>query len=204
MTTILLIRHGQNDYVKEGRLAGRQPGVHLNKNGKSQAKQLAQYLAKTAVKAIYSSPLDRAVETAAPIAKLHKLSVLKRKALIEMDIGKWQGKTLKQVGRTKLWKVVQKNPSRARFPEGESFAEAQLRIAAELENIAVQHKSKDIVVCVGHSDMIKLAIAYYLGLPLDLFQRLTVQPASISTLVFHNSGTQIININYLPILTPNS
>lgn len=196
MATILLIRHGQNDFVKKAKLAGRLPGVHLNDVGLGQANALAKQLSKLPVKAIYSSPLERAMETAKPIAKEHKLKVIKRDGLLELDIGAWQGKTIKQVSRNKLWEVVQNFPSRMRFPEGESFAEAQLRIVDELEAIATGHKSKELICCVGHSDMIKLAIAYFLGLSLDHFQRLTVNPASISTVQLGKSGTRIININH--------
>lgn len=204
MATILLTRHGQNEYVKQGRLAGRLPRVHLNQQGREQAKKLGEVLATMPIKAIYSSPLERAVETAEPIAAKHDLSVIKREGLLEMDIGKWQGKTIKQVARTKLWKVVQYNPTLARFPEGESFGEAQLRIAGELETLTSMHKPKDIIVCVGHSDMIKLAVAYYLGLSLDFFQRLTIDPATISTLYIGKSGTRLINLNYSPTSKRNA
>jgi probable phosphoglycerate mutase len=204
MTTILLTRHGQNEYVKQGRLAGRLPRVHLNQQGREQAKKLGEVLATIPIKAIYSSPLERAVETAEPIAAKHDLSVIKREGLLEMDIGKWQGKTIKQVARTKLWKVVQYNPTLARFPEGESFGEAQLRIAGELETLTSMHKPTDIIVCVGHSDMIKLAVAYYLGLSLDFFQRLTVAPASITTLNIGKSGTRLVNLNCSPTSKGNA
>lgn len=198
MAIILLTRHGHNEYVKQGRLAGRLSGVHLDQLGQDQAKELAQALAAAPIKAIYSSPLERAVETAQPLAAIHNLNITKREGLLELDIGKWQGKTLKQVARTKLWKVVQNNPARARFPEGESFGEAQLRIANELETLAAKHKPKDMIVCVGHSDMLKLAVAYYLGLSLDFFQRLTIDPATISTLYIGKSSTRLINLNYSP------
>lgn len=198
MAIILLTRHGHNEYVKQGRLAGRLSGVHLDQLGQDQAKELAQALAATPIKAIYSSPLERAVETAQPLAEIHNLKITEREGLLELDIGKWQGKTLKQVARTKLWKVVQNNPARARFPEGESFGEAQLRIANELETLAAKHKPKDMIVCVGHSDMLKLAVAYYLGLSLDFFQRLTIDPATISTLYIGKPSSRLINLNYSP------
>ncbi|MDH3944982.1 MAG: histidine phosphatase family protein, partial [Anaerolineae bacterium] len=171
MATILLIRHGQNDHVREGRLAGRLAGVHLNAAGREQATALADSLSGVPIKAVYSSPLERAMETAEPIATAKNLGVIPREGLLEVDIGEWSGRTLKQVRRTKLWKRVQENPSAARFPGGESFGEAQLRLAEEIQSIAGKHKSKDILVCVSHSDSIKLAAAYFLGLPLDLFQR---------------------------------
>lgn len=204
MPVVLLIRHGENEYVKKGRLAGRKPGVHLNDKGRSQAAALAEALKKIPLKAIYSSPLDRTIETATPLAEVHKLKVISREGLLEVDYGSWQDKTLKQLSRRKLWKTVQSQPSHARFPEGETFAEAQLRIVSEINNLCAQHKLKDIIACVGHSDMLKLAVAYYLGLPLDLFQRLTVQPASISTLHIHPAGgARLINLNHIPYKLPD-
>ena len=197
MPTILLIRHGQNEYVKKGKLAGRLPGVHLDEVGVKQSEALAKHLADTPIKAFYSSPLERAMETAKPIAKSHGIKIIKKAGLLELDIGSWEGKSIRQVARTKLWKVVQHNPSRAQFPGGETFAEAQLRIVNEIELIVQKHKGKDIVCCVGHSDMIKLALAYYLGQPLDHFQRIIVSPASISTIHLGKSGAQIYNINQI-------
>ncbi|MBW8009945.1 MAG: phosphoglycerate mutase [Chloroflexi bacterium] len=198
MPTILLIRHGENEYVKKGRLAGRLPGIHLNEKGQAQAELLGKSLASMSLTAVYSSPLERTVETAKPIAKAHKLKVIKRNGLLELDVGKWEDKTLKQLSRLNLWKVVQQSPSLARFPEGETFAEAQQRIITELQTLTAKHKPKDIIVCVGHSDMIKLAVAYYLGLPLDMFQRLLVQPGSISTVHITKTHTRLINLNNIP------
>jgi probable phosphomutase (TIGR03848 family) len=199
MPTILLIRHAENDYYKQGRLPGRLPGVHLNEKGQAQAKALAHALTKMPLKAVYSSPLERTMETAEPIAAAQGLEVTPRPGLLEVEIGEWQGLTLKQLRRRKLWKVVQRNPTLARFPAGESFAEAQMRIVHELEALAAAHKPKQVFACVGHSDMIKLAVAYYLGLPLDLFQRLTVQPASVSTLHLSKSHSRLINLNHTAI-----
>lgn len=195
MPIVVLIRHGENEYVKKGRLAGRKAGVHLNDNGRAQAENLAKVLAKAPIKAVYSSPLERTMETAAPIAAVHKLEVIPREGLLEVDFGAWQDKTLKQLYRRKLWRIVQGAPSQARFPEGESFADAQHRIVSEIEKLCGGHKPKDTIVCVGHSDMIKLAVAYYLGLPLDLFQRITVGPASISTLMIGKGISRLINLN---------
>ncbi len=204
MPVILLIRHGENEYVKKGRLAGRKPGVHLNERGDLQAHALADSLANLPIKAVYSSPLDRTMETATPLAKKLKLEVVPREGLLEVDYGTWQDKTLKQLARRKLWKTVQSAPSHACFPEGESFGQAQLRIANELTALCEMHKPKDLIACVGHSDMIKLAVAYFLGLPLDLFQRLVVQPASVSTLqISPNKGARLINLNHVPYQMPN-
>ncbi len=118
MPLLLLIRHGENEYVKTGKMAGRLPGVHLNERGRQQADQLAQALAHAPLKAIYASPLERALETAEPIAAGRKLEIQLRPDLMDNDIGKWQGRSWKALRRTKKWKLVQGAPSRFRFPEG--------------------------------------------------------------------------------------
>ncbi len=188
---------------KKGRLAGRKPGVHLNDKGRAQAEALAEALKNLPLKAVYSSPLDRTVETAAPLAEVHKLAVTEIPGLLEVDFGEWQDKTLKQLPPRKLWKTVQQNPSQMRFPGGESFAEAQLRIVDALQELAAAHKPKDTFACVGHSDMIKLAVAYFIGQPLDLFQRLNVQPASVTTLhLSPEHGARLINLNHIPYRLP--
>lgn len=196
MPVFLLIRHGENEYVKKGRLAGRLPGVHLNKNGQAQAKLLAERLAEAPIKAIYSSPLERTIETAQPLAEKLGLEVVPCPGLIEIDFGEWQDQKLKGLSRTKLWKVVQGAPSVMRFPGGETFADAQRRICAQLESLAAQHDPKDLVACVSHSDAIKLAVAFYIGMPLDSFQRLHVSPASITTLALGEMGGYLLNLNY--------
>jgi probable phosphoglycerate mutase len=198
MSTILLIRHAENDYVKKGRLAGRLPGVHLNDNGREQAQALADKLAGASIKAVYSSPMERAMETAEPIAKTLGLEVIPREGLLETNYGEWQNKTLKSLYRRKLWRVIQNSPSLARFPSGESFAEAQLRIHQEIETLRSQHAPKDIIVCVSHADPIKLVVAYYTGLPLDNFQRLIVAPASITALSINEAGSHLLTLNYNP------
>ncbi|MBP1702698.1 MAG: Phosphoglycerate mutase (modular protein) [Chloroflexi bacterium] len=196
MTILLLIRHAENDYVKTGRLAGRLAGIHLNETGRQQARAVADKLTGAPVKAVYSSPLERAIETATPIAEALNLEVTLRPNLVEMDFGEWQNKKLKGLSRLKAWKVVQGAPARMRFPQGESFAEAQYRICQELDLLARRHDPKDMIICVSHSDPIKLAVAYYLGLPLDLFQRLTVSPASITALAIGEMGSQLLALNY--------
>ena len=196
MTAIYLIRHGENDFVVDKRLPGLLPGVHLNQRGRQQAQALAELLAPQRFKAVYASPLERATETAAPIAKRLGLQVVLRQGLLEVDVGKWQGKTLKSLRRRKLWNAVQHAPSMARFPDGESFVEAQARVVCELDELRRKHAGiKDAFICVAHSDVIKLAIAHYLGLPLDLFQRLVVAPASISVLAFHGLAPKLVRLN---------
>lgn len=195
MPTVLLIRHGENDYVKKQVLAGRLPGVHLNERGRAQAQALAQALKDIQLKAVYSSPLDRAVETARPIAAAHKLKVVKRDGLVETLLGEWEGKSVKRLSRSKQWKLLQEHPSRFRFRGGEWMVEHQARLVAEIETLCGRHEPKDIIACVGHADPLKLIIAYYIGLPLDHFQRLSISTASISTLQLGAGDARLVNLN---------
>jgi probable phosphoglycerate mutase len=196
MTTVILIRHGENDFVKKGRLPGWLPGVHLNARGQAQAESLAKILQPVKIKAIYASPLERAVETAEPLARAKGLPIIERAGLSDVDVGRWQGQSLRLLRRRKLWHTVQFTPSLARFPEGESFTEAQARGVAELEAILGQHKGRGAVVaCFSHADIIRLILAHYLGLSLDLFQRLTIHPASISLLHISEGFARIVKVN---------
>jgi probable phosphomutase (TIGR03848 family) len=209
MTQVLLIRHGENDYVKKGRLAGRLPGVHLNEKGRAQAQAVAdalcQMMVKNPLKAVYSSPLERTMETATPIAQAFGLEVQIRDGLIETDFGEWQDKSVKQLSRTKMWKVVQNNPSMFRFPGGESFSESQHRICQEIQTLAKLHEPKEVIACVSHSDPIKLAVAYFLGLPLDMFQRMMISPTSITAINVGETGSFLLTLNYgVSFSLPNS
>ncbi len=195
MPTILLIRHAENEYVKKGRLAGRLPGVHLNQKGRQQAQALAERLKEKPIRAVYASPLARTMETAAPLAAALNLDVRAHDGLLEMDFGDWQDKTLKQLRRRKLWRIVQQTPSRMRFPNGESFTEAQGRMVNALEELSREHGPKELIACVSHSDCIKLAVAYYLGAHIDLFQRIMIAPASITTLHLGEEHVRVINVN---------
>jgi len=194
MPFILLVRHGENNFVGK-RLAGRLPGIHLNQRGRQQAEALKEILVKAPIKAIYSSPLERAMETAQPLADALKLAVKPIPGLLEVDFGRWQGKTAKQMHRLKLWKTVKEQPSQMRFPEGESFAEAQHRVVACLEEIRTIWDDKSLVACFSHSDSIRLALAYYLAMPLDAFQRIGIDTASISLLHLGNDGPALLFMN---------
>ena len=136
------------------------------------------------------------METAEPIAKALDLEVTPCDGLLEVDFGEWQGKSLKGLRRLKLWKTVQHSPATARFPGGESFAEAQFRACRALERITGQYEEKDLIACVSHSDLIKLSVAYFLGLPLDLFQRLFIAPASYTVLALGSAGSFLVTLNY--------
>jgi len=198
MPLILLIRHGENDYVQTGRTAGRLPGVHLNEHGQGQARELAEALAQAPIKAIYSSPLERAVETAAPLAEKLGLEINIRPGLTETGVGEWAGLELKTLRKLPEWKTVQDAPSRFRFPGGESFVEIQTRLVNEIESIAQEHKGDELVACISHADPIKLAVAYYLGMPLDHFQRLGCDTASVTMLMLGESGAGLLKLNQRP------
>lgn len=187
MTTLLLIRHGETDAVAKGILAGRKRGVPLNEKGRKQAETVAQALMKAPIKHIYSSPMERAQETASYLSKLLNLPVLDAPGINETDIGDWTGRSVKQCARTKLWKVVQNKPSEMRFPGGESFAEIQVRAAAELRAIAERHP-EDLVACFSHADIIRLAAAHFLDMPLDAFQRLGIDTCSVTVVHIGKEG----------------
>lgn len=196
MTTLYLVRHGHTDFVTQGKLPGRLPGIHLSDEGRRQADRVAERMREAELIGVYSSPLARARETAKPIAGAAELPVSLRPGLGELHIGTWEGLSLKAARRRKLWASIQFAPSLVRFPDGESFIEAQSRIVSEIEHLRSLHSGRHAAfVCVSHADPIKLVIAHYLGLPLDLFQRLTVAPASISVLDLTAHGARLLTLN---------
>ncbi len=198
MPLLLLIRHGENDFTKKHKLAGYTPEVHLNKRGQTQAQALADALKDVPIKAIYSSPLERAMETATPIAAARKLEVQMEAGLLETNVGKWQGRSLASLRLQKHWKVVQSAPSRAQFPEGETFYECQARIVTALDSISKKYKPQDVIACVFHADPIKLTVAHYIGLPLDHFQRLSCDTGSLTALYVGEAGANLIKLNQRP------
>lgn len=194
MTTVLLIRHGTNDWVK-GRLAGWLPGVHLNDAGKEQAQTLAARLASFPLAAIYSSPLDRTVETAQYLAAPHKLAVQIVAEIGEVRYGDWEGGELKELSKHELWHGIQHYPSGTRFPGGgETLGEVQMRAVAAIDRLRDQHP-KAIIALVSHADLLKLVIAYYIGMHIDLFQRLVINPASLTALSFQPMGPRLLAFN---------
>jgi len=200
MPLLLLIRHGENDYTRTGKLPGRLPGIDLNERGRKQAEELGKAFADVPLAAIYSSPLERAVQTAEPIAKACSLTLVQVPGLLESNVGEWQGKSLRRLALTKYWKIVQNAPSRATHPGGESFMQTQTRIVATLDAICAKHKERDLVACVFHSDPIKLAVAHYIGLPLDHFQRLGCETGSVTMLAIGASAAHLIWLNRRPPL----
>ncbi len=196
MAFFLLVRHGQNDWVDKKRLAGWTPGIHLNDAGKKQVQSLSERLIEQPVKAIYSSPLERCIETADILASSHKLEVQILESVGEVRYGKWEGKELKVLSKKKRqWFAVQHFPSRFRFPGGETFQEVQERAVSAIESLNSKHL-KEVIIVVSHADVIKLVLAHYLGVHIDLFQRITVSPASVNILALgKGAGVKVLRVN---------
>ena len=192
-TQLLLIRHGLTDWVGH-RLPGWTPGIHLSEEGRQQAETLAQRLASLPIEAIYASPLERTVETAEAIAIPHGLSVQLRENLGELRIGEWTGQAIEDLAKTEEWLAIQFYPSGADIPGGEMVHEMQARAVAELDTIRKAHLGATVAV-VSHADVIKAAVAHYIGLHLDLFQRLAVYPASLTAFRFNKFGPRLVLFN---------
>jgi probable phosphomutase (TIGR03848 family) len=182
-TTILLVRHGQTPTTGT-KLPGRAKGLHLADAGVAQAERAAERIGELKqVDAIYTSPLERARETAAPIGRVTGLRPKVARGLLECEFGEWTGSELTTLMKLPEWSTVQRAPSTFRFPGGESFAEMQHRIVGALDKIRAAHPG-GTVVCVSHADPIKAAVAFALGTHLDLFQRIVISTCSISALAW--------------------
>lgn len=193
-TTILLIRHAETPTTGKV-LPGRAAGLGLSDKGIAQAEARAADIAgKHQIAAIYSSPMERAQQTAAPIGVAFKRKVRIHEGLNECDFGRWTGRRLKALYKLPAWRTVQRTPSNFRFPEGESFLEMQSRVVAALNELARAHRGKT-VVAVSHADTIKAAVAHALGMHLDMFQRLTVSPASQTVLQLGGGAPVVISVN---------
>ena len=192
-TTLILVRHAVTEQTGP-MLTGRTPGVDLSDNGREQAAALADRLAGLPVVAVYASPIERTAQTAAAVAERHGLTVRHLPGALEADYGEWTGGKLADLAKTDLWKTVQRAPSRARFPGGESMTEMQARIVGCLEAVVADHPG-ELVVVVSHADPIKAAIAHYTGLHLDQFQRIVVSPASVTAFQLSADGAALVKCN---------
>jgi probable phosphomutase (TIGR03848 family) len=181
-TLLLLVRHGVTPTT--GRvLPGRAPGLHLSDAGRAQAERVAERIGDLPVDAVYSSPLERARETAEPTAAHAGQEVKHDDGLLECDFGDWTGAALVDVAVLPEWRTVQHSPSTFRFPNGESFTEMQDRIVGAVGVLCAAHAG-GVVVCFSHADPIKAAVAHAWGTPLDLFQRIVISPGSVSAISF--------------------
>ena len=193
-TTVLLVRHGQTPTTGKV-LPGRAKGLHLADEGRRQADIAAARIAELKrVDAIYSSPLERAKETAAPISAARGLRTQVDRGLFECDFGDWTGAELKQLMKLPEWQTVQRSPSMVRFPNGESFTEMQTRMVSTLDRLRAAHPGGTIV-CVSHADTIKAAVAHALGTHIDLFQRIVISPASVTAITWGPGGPAVLAVN---------
>ena len=192
-TLVVLVRHGTTPTTGQV-LPGRAQGLHLSEKGVAQAEAVAARLAERKVAAVYSSPLERTRETAAPIAKALGLRVRIERGLLECDFGEWTGAKLKELVKKPEWATVQRYPSGFRFPGGESFTGMQSRIVDTLAEITSRHPG-ETVVAVSHADPIKAAVAEAMGSHLDLFQRIVISPCSVTAIAYGPVGPTVLAVN---------
>lgn len=203
-TQLILVRHGKTT-TTGSILPGRTPGLYLSDEGISQAEAVANDLYRKLIDGkdprpkvhLYASPLERTQQTAEPIAKTLNLELLTLEDILEADFGEWTGQELAELRKLPEWKQVQETPSTFRFPGGESFVEMQDRVVNGLLKVKDTH-SGSIIICVAHADVIKCAMAHFLGMGLDDFQRLFISPCSTSEILFTEQGHMITTMNTLP------
>ncbi len=193
-TVVLLVRHAATPTTGV-RMPGRSAGLHLSDEGRRQADAVAARLGRLRrVAAVYTSPLERARETAAAIARALDDTPRVEPGLLEADIGEWTNLTIAQASRRSEWQAVQHHPSGFRFPGGESFMQLQARVVDALARISARHAGA-AVVAVSHADPIKAAVAHALGAHLDLFQRIVVAPASVTAIAYRATGPTVLTVN---------
>ncbi|EEF58740.1 histidine phosphatase family protein [Pedosphaera parvula] len=193
MTTLYLIRHAANDTIGVS-IPGRTPGIGLNAEGRRQAESLATHLAKEPIQLIISSPLERSVETAMPLARKLNLDVEISDALLEVDFGDWSRQTLEQLNTVPKWGLWNSFRSGQRVPNGEMMIEVQARMVGAVQLLHAEYPNGTIAL-FGHGDPIRSVLAYYLGVPLDLFQRIELSPAAVSILTLDDTAPKILCMN---------
>ncbi|HZD64615.1 MAG TPA: MSMEG_4193 family putative phosphomutase [Acidimicrobiales bacterium] len=199
-TLVLYVRHARTPTTGQV-LPGRTRGLHLGDEGQAQAEATAARIAaltegrgERRVEAVYASPMERAKETARPIAKALGLRVTVERSLVECDFGEWTGAELKALAKLPAWRTVQQWPSGFRFPGGESFTEMQARIVGAADRLRSHHPGAT-VVAVSHADPIKAVVAHALGTHLDLFQRISIAPASVTAIAYGDTGPSVLTVN---------
>jgi probable phosphoglycerate mutase len=175
-------------------IVGWTPGVSLNERGRAQADRLAWKLLGRGITKIYSSPLERALETAAPVAEALGLKVEVRDSLGEVKFGEWTGKRIEELDRDPRWRLFNEYRSGTRAPGGELMLETQTRIVTDLEYLR-RRRPDETVAVVSHGDVIRAALLYYLGMPIDVFQRIEIGPASFSVLELNDWGPRVLAVN---------
>jgi probable phosphomutase (TIGR03848 family) len=194
MARLLLVRHAPT--LETGKtLYGRLPGHPLSESGERLAMGVAERLSALRMAAVYASPLQRAMQTAEAIALRQRKQVVLQDGLLEVDYGRWAGRSLRSLYALKSWRAVVMTPSQVRFPGGESLLEAQTRMVKTCHDLAARHRNQTFVA-VSHGDMIKAALSHYLGQPLDLFNRIAVAPASVAVIDLPEGGApRVVALN---------
>jgi probable phosphomutase (TIGR03848 family) len=197
VTTVILLRHGRTTANTGGVLAGWTPGVQLDETGQAQVQAVAQRLAPVPLAAVVTSPLERCRQTAAAVAAGRDLQVRDDDRLGEARYGDWTGRSLKELAKDPLWKVVQQHPSAAVFPgpEGEGLAHTQARAVAAVRSWNAALGPDAVWLACSHGDVIKAVLADALGLHLDQFQRIVVDPASVSVISYTDTRPFVLRTN---------
>ena len=193
MTTFLLVRHGETDAVGKT-IVGRMPGVHLNATGRAHARRLAQRLSRLPIRAIYSSPLERALETAEPVAASLDLAPHLTEDLSEVRCGGWEGAAIADLDQREDWRRFNAFCSCVRAPDGELMIEIQTRMVQQFESLCRRHSGETVAI-FSHADPLRAALAHYLGIPLDLCLRIEISPASVSVLQIGDWAPRILCLN---------
>lgn len=193
MTTFYLVRHGACAGLGE-KLWGRTAGICLNDEGKAQAQQLAERFKGVALKDIYSSPMERALETAASIARVARLEVKQTGAFNEINFGDWAGKSFVELNADEHWQRFNNQRSLTTVPGGESFLEVQARVVNELARLSQQHLDARVAI-VSHADVIKAAVGYVAGTPIDLLHRVEISPGSVTVIATDRNGPRLLAVN---------
>lgn len=193
MTRFLLIRHATNNTVG-ATIAGRMPGVHLNEEGKTQAVKLAERLKGIPVNAVYSSPLERCLETAKPLTEMLGKDLTIIEEFTEIEYGKWTNCALNELKDDLQFKHWNSFRSSTRIPGGEMMIEVQARMIAGLKKIQQQHSEQTIAI-ISHGDPIRAVVAFYAGMPLDFLLRIEIEPASVSVIDLYDEFAQLIVVN---------
>ena len=197
---LVLIRHAHSESNASGVLSGRIPDIHLSAKGIKQAQQLADRLGNFPVAQVRISPMERCAETIDPWLQQHVAKANKNLAptidprVNEVDYGIWSGKKLSSLSRKREWKTVQESPSRMYFPDGEGIAAMQARAMNAVHELAQLPQSK-VAVIVSHGDVIKSIVASALGMHLDEFQRIIIDPASVTVIEYSGIKPRLLLLN---------
>jgi broad specificity phosphatase PhoE len=196
VTTFYLVRHGTNDLIGKA-IAGRSPNVHLNAAGQEQAKRLAERLKGEGIQRIVCSPMDRCRETAAALSERIKVPVELSGALIEINFGDFNGRSLKELESLPDWKKWNSNRTLLQLPNGENIGQVQARMVQEILKVGRESNGQKIAV-FSHGDPLRSLICYFLGISLDIMSRVEINPGSLSIVTVLDNDVRINLLNSMP------